>query len=96
LKQRYLALDLREAIFASIDSSCSNLRLKADSSSGLPALRHLQQISDTVAPYDEESAGKPLDESAFNLRLEQEVIMSRKLSTSLLSLVDTFSCSAII
>ncbi|KAJ5385314.1 Zinc finger RING-type [Penicillium concentricum] len=43
--------------------------------------RHLQQISDTVAPYDEESAGKPLDEDAFALRLEQEETIEEKIST---------------
>ncbi|KAJ6186951.1 hypothetical protein N7519_001859 [Penicillium mononematosum] len=43
--------------------------------------RHLQQISDTVAPYDEESAGKPLDESAFALRLEQEELIEGKIAS---------------
>ncbi|KGO76798.1 Helicase, C-terminal [Penicillium italicum] len=43
--------------------------------------RHLQQISDTVAPYDEESAGKPLDEYAFNLRLEQEGVTEGKIAS---------------
>ncbi|CAI7615160.1 unnamed protein product [Penicillium glandicola] len=43
--------------------------------------RHLQQISDTVAPYDEESAGKPLDESAFTLRLEQEEVFEGKIAS---------------
>ncbi|KAJ5435722.1 Zinc finger RING-type [Penicillium cf. griseofulvum] len=43
--------------------------------------RHLQQISDTVAPYDEESAGKPLNESAFNLRLEQEEAIEEKIAS---------------
>ncbi|KAJ5487912.1 hypothetical protein N7530_002212 [Penicillium desertorum] len=43
--------------------------------------RHLQQISDTVAPYDEESAGKPLDESAFTQRLEQEELIEGKIAS---------------
>ncbi|EKV08541.1 SNF2 family helicase/ATPase, putative [Penicillium digitatum Pd1] len=43
--------------------------------------RHLQQISDTVAPYDEESAGKPLDEYAFTLRLEQEEVIEGKIAS---------------
>ncbi|KAJ5500538.1 Zinc finger RING-type [Penicillium expansum] len=43
--------------------------------------RHLQQISDTVAPYDEESAGKPLDESAFSLRLGQEGVIEEKIAS---------------
>lgn len=43
--------------------------------------RHLQQISDTVAPYDEESAGKPLDENSFALRLKQEERHSEKISS---------------
>ncbi|OQE46531.1 hypothetical protein PENCOP_c001G02662 [Penicillium coprophilum] len=43
--------------------------------------RHLQQISDTVAPYDEGNAGKPLDESAFYLRLKQEESMEEKIAS---------------
>ncbi|KAJ6056097.1 hypothetical protein N7444_005195 [Penicillium canescens] len=43
--------------------------------------RHLQQISDTVAPYDEESAGKPLDEDLFNSKLKQEEILEGKISS---------------
>ncbi|CDM34981.1 hypothetical protein DTO013E5_3120 [Penicillium roqueforti] len=43
--------------------------------------RHMQQISDTVAPYDEESAGKPLDESSFTLMLEQEGIIEAKIAS---------------
>ncbi|KAJ5748071.1 uncharacterized protein N7511_009767 [Penicillium nucicola] len=43
--------------------------------------RHLQQISDTVAPYDEESAGKPLDDELFNSRLRQEEILDGKISS---------------
>ncbi|KAJ5961060.1 Zinc finger RING-type [Penicillium vulpinum] len=43
--------------------------------------RHLQQISDTVAPYDEENAGKPLDEAAFTSRLEQEESLESRIAT---------------
>ncbi|KAL5042289.1 hypothetical protein BDW71DRAFT_190308 [Aspergillus fruticulosus] len=43
--------------------------------------RQLQQISDTVAPYDEESAGKPLDRELFAEKLEQEKAMDGKISS---------------
>ncbi|CAI7662621.1 unnamed protein product [Penicillium palitans] len=43
--------------------------------------RHLQQISDTVAPYDEENAGKPLDEIAFTLALEREGVTEGKIAS---------------
>ncbi|OQD66724.1 hypothetical protein PENPOL_c004G04181 [Penicillium polonicum] len=43
--------------------------------------RHLQQISDTVAPYDEENAGKPLDETAFTLTLEREGVTEEKIAS---------------
>ncbi|KAJ5954332.1 hypothetical protein N7501_008611 [Penicillium viridicatum] len=43
--------------------------------------RHLQQISDTVAPYDEENAGKPLDETAFTLMLEREGVTEEKIAS---------------
>ena len=43
--------------------------------------RHLQQISDTVAPYDEESAGQPLDENIFAAKLAQEEVSEGKIST---------------
>jgi E3 ubiquitin-protein ligase SHPRH len=43
--------------------------------------RQLQQISDTVAPYDEESAGKPLDHELFNSKLEQEEAFDEKISS---------------
>jgi E3 ubiquitin-protein ligase SHPRH len=43
--------------------------------------RQLQQISDTVAPYDEESVGKPLDEALFDSKLQNEEAIDRKLST---------------
>ncbi|PYH94433.1 hypothetical protein BO71DRAFT_419349 [Aspergillus ellipticus CBS 707.79] len=42
--------------------------------------RQLQQISDTVAPYDEESLGKPLDEALFSLKLKQESNIDGKIS----------------
>ncbi|KAB8230672.1 putative SNF2 family helicase/ATPase [Aspergillus alliaceus] len=42
--------------------------------------RQLQQISDTVAPYDEESAGKSLDEMLFSSKLEQEEAIDEKIS----------------
>ncbi|KAE8324158.1 proteasome stabiliser-domain-containing protein [Aspergillus sergii] len=42
--------------------------------------RQLQQISDTVAPYDEESAGKPLNEALFSAKLRQEEIIDEKIS----------------
>ncbi|THC95931.1 hypothetical protein EYZ11_004573 [Aspergillus tanneri] len=43
--------------------------------------RQLQQISDTVAPYDEESAGKPLDETLFAEKLKQEDAIDEKISS---------------
>ncbi|KAL2864568.1 putative SNF2 family helicase/ATPase [Aspergillus lucknowensis] len=43
--------------------------------------RQLQQISDTVAPFDEESAGKPLDHDLFNSKLEQEYAIDEKISS---------------
>ncbi|KAL5333751.1 SNF2 family N-terminal domain-containing protein [Aspergillus crustosus] len=43
--------------------------------------RQLQQISDTVAPYDEESAGKPLDHELFISKLEQEDVIDGKISS---------------
>ncbi|KAL4930607.1 proteasome stabiliser-domain-containing protein [Aspergillus undulatus] len=43
--------------------------------------RQLQQISDTVAPYDEESSGKPLDHELFNSKLEQEEGFEKKISS---------------
>jgi E3 ubiquitin-protein ligase SHPRH len=43
--------------------------------------RHLQQISDTVAPYDEEAAGQPLDEEIFAAKLAQEEVSEGKIST---------------
>ncbi|KAJ5172305.1 hypothetical protein N7492_004898 [Penicillium capsulatum] len=43
--------------------------------------RHLQQISDTVAPYDEESAGKPMDEALFGRMLKQEETTESKISS---------------
>ncbi|KAL4881503.1 SNF2 family N-terminal domain-containing protein [Aspergillus karnatakaensis] len=43
--------------------------------------RQLQQISDTVAPYDEESAGKPLDHELFNSKVEQEEAIDGKISS---------------
>jgi E3 ubiquitin-protein ligase SHPRH len=42
--------------------------------------RQLQQISDTVAPYDEESVGKPLDEALFASKVQNEEAIDRKLS----------------
>lgn len=42
--------------------------------------RQLQQISDTVAPYDEESVGKPLNEDIFNEKLHQEKVIDEKIS----------------
>lgn len=43
--------------------------------------RHLQQISDTVAPYDEENAGKPMDEDLFASKLSQEEALESKISS---------------
>ncbi|EAW11144.1 putative SNF2 family helicase/ATPase [Aspergillus clavatus NRRL 1] len=43
--------------------------------------RQLQQISDTVAPYDEESVGKPLDENLFAAKLKQENDIDAKISS---------------
>lgn len=42
--------------------------------------RQLQQISDTVAPYDEESAGKPLNEKLFSSKCKQETTTDGKIS----------------
>ncbi|KAI9923628.1 hypothetical protein ASPWEDRAFT_38384 [Aspergillus wentii DTO 134E9] len=42
--------------------------------------RQLQQISDTVAPYDEESVGKPLDDELFDDRLRKEGVIDGKIS----------------
>ncbi|KAJ6092921.1 hypothetical protein N7486_008210 [Penicillium sp. IBT 16267x] len=43
--------------------------------------RHLQQISDTVAPYDEENAGKPMNEDLFASKLRQEESLESKISS---------------
>ncbi|KAJ5947017.1 hypothetical protein N7466_000032 [Penicillium verhagenii] len=43
--------------------------------------RHLQQISDTVAPYDDESAGKPMNEELFASKLSQEQKLETKISS---------------
>ncbi|KAK2873624.1 hypothetical protein FQN49_002230 [Arthroderma sp. PD_2] len=43
--------------------------------------RQLQQISDTVAPYDEERRGHPLNEAEFNAKLLSEQQIDSKLST---------------
>jgi len=42
--------------------------------------RQLQQISDTVAPYDEESVGKPLNEELYNAKLQNEATIDGKIS----------------
>ncbi|KAL1881049.1 hypothetical protein Plec18167_003591 [Paecilomyces lecythidis] len=42
--------------------------------------RQLQQISDTVAPYDEESVGKPMNEDLFAAKLQQESQIDAKIS----------------
>lgn len=43
--------------------------------------RQLQQISDTVAPYDEESVGKPMDDALFDEKLRQEKLIDEKISS---------------
>lgn len=43
--------------------------------------RHLQQISDTVAPYDEENAGKPMNEDLFASKVKQEEKLESKISS---------------
>lgn len=43
--------------------------------------RHLQQISDTVAPYDEENAGKPMDEELYRSKVKQEEVIEGKISS---------------
>ena len=43
--------------------------------------RQLQQISDTVAPYDEKSVGKPLDEKLYRVKLNEESKLDQKIST---------------
>ncbi|EER42678.1 SNF2 family helicase/ATPase [Histoplasma capsulatum H143] len=42
--------------------------------------RQLQQISDTVAPYDEDSRGKPLNAALFDSMLDLEDKMQEKIS----------------
>ena len=42
--------------------------------------RQLQHISDTVAPYGEESLGNPLNEELFREKLESETVIDEKLS----------------
>jgi E3 ubiquitin-protein ligase SHPRH len=42
--------------------------------------RQLQQISDTVAPYDEQSVGKPFNEDLFAAKLQNEATIDTKLS----------------
>lgn len=48
--------------------------------SRLEYYRQLQQISDTVAPYDEESVGKPLNEAVFLTKSKQEETIDGKIS----------------
>ncbi|KAL1955051.1 hypothetical protein VTO42DRAFT_342 [Malbranchea cinnamomea] len=43
--------------------------------------RQLQQISDTVAPYKEETRGQPLDASLYGLKEEQENRIEAKIAT---------------
>lgn len=43
--------------------------------------RALQQISDTVAPYDEENAGKPMDEALFASKINEEEKLQEKISS---------------
>lgn len=43
--------------------------------------RHLQQISDTVAPYDEENAGKPMDEKLYHSKVKQEEVIEGRIAT---------------
>ncbi|EEA20842.1 hypothetical protein TMatcc_000840 [Talaromyces marneffei ATCC 18224] len=43
--------------------------------------KQLQQISDTVAPYDEESVGKPLDQAVYDSKLEAENKIQQKLDS---------------
>jgi len=43
--------------------------------------RQLQQISDTVAPYDEESVGKPMNDTLFAEKLRQEEAIDEKISS---------------
>ncbi|KAJ5347734.1 uncharacterized protein N7506_000987 [Penicillium brevicompactum] len=43
--------------------------------------RQLQQISDTVAPYDEESAGMPLNDTLFADKVANEGLIEGRLST---------------
>lgn len=48
--------------------------------SRLEYYRQLQQISDTVAPYDEESVGKPLNEALFTKMVQDEAGIDTKIS----------------
>ncbi|KAM5435032.1 putative RING-type E3 ubiquitin transferase [Microsporum canis] len=43
--------------------------------------RQLQQISDTVAPYDEEKRGNPLNQEDFDAKLQNEQQLDSKLSS---------------
>ncbi|EED20377.1 SNF2 family helicase/ATPase, putative [Talaromyces stipitatus ATCC 10500] len=43
--------------------------------------KQLQQISDTVAPYDEGSVGKPVDQAVYDSKLEIEHKMQQKLDS---------------
>jgi E3 ubiquitin-protein ligase SHPRH len=51
--------------------------------SRLDYYRALQKISDTVAPYEEEKVGQPIDMKGFNSMLTEEARRSEKLSTLL-------------
>lgn len=73
-------------ILAEQIKTCSNLEKEVEMfrdamNNRLEYYRHLQQISDTVAPYDEESAGKPLDEELFRSKLQQEEKICSKISS---------------
>ncbi|KAE8147027.1 putative SNF2 family helicase/ATPase [Aspergillus avenaceus] len=65
-------------VAASLDKEIEMFRDTMNSR--LEYYRQLQQISDTVAPYDEENTGKPLDEMLFHAKLKQEETIDEKIS----------------
>jgi E3 ubiquitin-protein ligase SHPRH len=58
-------------------------RIRDTMNNRLEYYRALQKISDTVAPFEEDAVGKPLDHGRFDQILIEEERRSRKLSTHL-------------
>ncbi|PGG99302.1 hypothetical protein AJ79_08569 [Helicocarpus griseus UAMH5409] len=72
-------------IFSEHSKTSSNLEKEVElfrdvMNQRLEYYRQLQQISDTVAPYDEESKGKPLDVALFDSKLDYEDKLQAKIS----------------